>query len=100
MKKLVNNDCINLLQETRYIISYLSDISIHIEFIMCNDVPEDINQHKDKIAQDFAHLKDIIQDYDLDMAKLNDDICLLLGKSHGTTLDDYYGPEYCDDWSN
>ena len=64
---------------------------------MCNNVPEDINQCKDEITQDFAHLKDIIHDYDLDMAKLNDDICLLLGESDYTTLDDYYGPENCDD---
>lgn len=94
MKEILDNDCISLLKETRYIIAYLSDIAINIESIMCNDVPEDINLYKDKIAQDFAHLKDIIQDYDLDMGKLNDDICLLLGESDYTTLDDYY------DWSN
>ena len=100
MKELlykVDSDCISLLKETRYIIAYLSDIAINIESIMCNNVPEDINQCKDEITQDFAHLKDIIHDYDLDMAKLNDDIGLLLDKFYGTTLDDYYGPEYCGD---
>ena len=94
MKELADNDCINLLKETRHIIAYLSDIAINIESIMCNDVSGNINQCKDEIAQDFAHLKDIIQVYYSDMAKLNDDICLLLGESDYTTLDDYY------DWSN
>lgn len=93
----VDNDCIGLLKETRYIIAYLRDITINIESIMCNDAPEDINQCKDNIAHSFAHLNDIMQDYNSGMANLNDDIGLLLGESDYTTLDDYYGLEDCGD---
>ena len=95
----VDNDCNRLLKETRHIIAYLSNISIDIEAILLysEDTTEDICQYQDNIARSFAHLNKIIQDYNLDMAKLNDDICLLLGKTNYTTLDDYYGPEYCGD---
>jgi hypothetical protein len=66
----LSRDYDELLYETKYIIAYLSNISITIEGIVdnlsnSNDTSEDICQYHKNIANSFTTLKAMIQDYNL-----------------------------------